>query len=127
TTFDRKRMKLLETAVKKVTKENINTKLRPKYDTHVQFGGASVEPKTGKIVAIYGGKNALEHYTNNADYTGVQVGSTFKPFVLAAAMKDGVRDKDGDRDQPDSTRTPVSPTSVYDGDNKLTLRDYNGT
>jgi membrane peptidoglycan carboxypeptidase len=93
----------------------------------VQFGGASVEPKTGKIVAIYGGKNALEHYRNNADETGVQVGSTFKPFVLAAAMRNGVRDKSGPRDQPDSMRTPVSPKSVYDGDNKLTLRDYNGT
>ncbi|MGY0060036.1 transglycosylase domain-containing protein [Streptomyces sp. LZ34] len=127
TTFDRKKMNQLETAVKKVTKENINPKLRPKYDKYVQFGGASVEPKTGKIVAIYGGKDALEHYTNNADYTGVQVGSTFKPFVLAAAMKDGVRDKDGDREQPDSMRTLVSPSSVYDGDNKLTLRDYNGT
>lgn len=127
TTFDRKKMKQLETAVKKVSKENINPKLRPKYDKYVQFGGASVEPKTGKIVAIYGGKNALEHYTNNADYTGVQVGSTFKPFVLAAAMRDGVRDKEGDREQPASMRTPVSPNSVYDGDNKLTLRDYNGT
>ncbi|MEU5642472.1 transglycosylase domain-containing protein [Streptomyces milbemycinicus] len=127
TTFDREKMNQLETAVKKVTKENINPKLRPQYDKYVQFGGASVEPKTGKIVAIYGGKNALEHYTNNADYTGVQVGSTFKPFVLAAAMRDGVRDKDGEREQPDSERTQVSPNSVYDGDNKLKLRDYNGT
>ncbi|MDX3226987.1 transglycosylase domain-containing protein [Streptomyces sp. ME19-01-6] len=127
TTFDRKKMNQLETAVKKVSKENINPKLRPEYDKYVQFGGASVEPKTGKIVAIYGGKNALEHFRNNADETGVQVGSTFKPFVLAAAMKDGVRDKSGPRDQPDSMRTPVSPKSVYDGDNKLKLRDYNGT
>ncbi|MFI1334241.1 transglycosylase domain-containing protein [Streptomyces sp. NPDC020845] len=126
TTFDRKKMDQLETAVKKVTKENIKPDVRDE-DKYVQFGGASVEPKTGKIVAIYGGKNALEHYTNNADYTGVQVGSTFKPFVLAAAMRDGVRDKEGEREQPDSMRTPVSPNSVYDGDNKLTLRDYNGT
>ncbi|MEU1666464.1 transglycosylase domain-containing protein [Streptomyces sparsogenes] len=126
TTFDRKKMNQLETAVKKVSKENIKPKLRPKYDKYVQFGGASVEPRTGKIVAIYGGKNALEHYRNNADYTGVQVGSTFKPFVLAAAMRDGVRDKTGPPDQPDSMRTPVSPKSIYNGDNKLTLRDYKG-
>ncbi|WKX71516.1 transglycosylase domain-containing protein [Streptomyces sp. XD-27] len=126
TTFDRKKVASLQRAVEKVTKENIKPKLRPDKDKYVQFGGASVEPKTGKIVAIYGGKDALEHYTNNADYTGVQVGSTFKPFVLAAAMTDGIRSKSGPEEQPPSMRTRVSPKSVYDGDNKLTLRTYKG-
>ncbi|MEU1801885.1 transglycosylase domain-containing protein [Streptomyces sp. NPDC019937] len=126
TTFDRKKISELKNAVEKVTKENIKPKLREQ-DKYVQFGGASVEPKTGKIKAIYGGSDALQHYRNNADYTGVQVGSTFKPFVLAAAMRDGVRDRNGPRDQPDSERTKVSPSSVYNGDNKLTLRDYDGS
>jgi len=126
TTFDRKKMGLLENAVRKVSKENIKPKQRD-VDKYVQFGGASVEPKSGKIKAIYGGSDALEHYRNNADYTGVQVGSTFKPFVLAAAMRDGVRDRNGPREQPDSERTRVNPSSVYDGDNKLTLRDYDGS
>ncbi|MGW2332035.1 transglycosylase domain-containing protein [Streptomyces sp. NPDC001700] len=126
TTFDRKKIAQLKGAVNKVTKENIKPKQRD-VDKFVQFGGASVEPKTGKIKAIYGGNDALEHYRNNADYTGVQVGSTFKPFVLAAAMRDGVRDRNGPRDQPDAERTKVSPASVYDGDNKLTLRDYDGS
>ena len=62
-------------------------KKRPDTDTHVQFGGASVEPEDGAIVAIYGGEDATKHFTNNADQTGAQVGSTFKPFVLAAAMQ----------------------------------------
>ncbi|MEU5928812.1 transglycosylase domain-containing protein [Streptomyces antimycoticus] len=126
TTFDRKKISELTRAVEKVSKENIKPKLREP-DKYVQFGGASVEPKTGKILAIYGGKNALEHYRNNADYTGVQVGSTFKPFVMAAAMTNGVRDPKGTREQPDSERTLVSPSSVYNGDNKVTLRDYDGT
>ncbi|MET7901561.1 transglycosylase domain-containing protein [Streptomyces sp. NPDC005355] len=126
TTFDREKINQLKTAVEKVRKQNIKPKLRA-VDKYVQFGGASVEPKTGKLLAIYGGKNALEHYRNNADYTGVQVGSTFKPFVLAASMTDGVRDPKGGREQPASERTPVSPNSVYDGDNKVTLRDYDGT
>ncbi|MDT3396304.1 transglycosylase domain-containing protein, partial [Streptomyces sp. B1866] len=125
TTFDKKKVDQLKTAVEKVRKENIKPKARA-VDKYVQFGGASVEPGTGKIVAIYGGANALEHYTNNADYTGVQVGSTFKPFVLAAAMTDGVRDPEGPPEQSASMRTPVSPKSVYNGNNKLTLRDYAG-
>ncbi|WP_432092268.1 transglycosylase domain-containing protein [Streptomyces sp. bgisy100] len=126
TTFNEKKMRQLESAVRRVSKENLDPDKRER-DKYVQFGGASVEPKTGKIVAIYGGKDATEHYTNNADYTGVQVGSTFKPFVLAAAMTDGRRDPKGPRVQEDASRTPISPSSVYDGDNNLTLKDYDGS
>ncbi|MEV4868899.1 transglycosylase domain-containing protein [Streptomyces syringium] len=125
TTFDKKKVNALAKSVADVRKANIKPNAR-EVDKHVQFGGASVEPKTGKIVAIYGGENALEHFTNNADYTGVQVGSTFKPFVLAAAMTHGKRNPGLGSHQTDSQRTVVSPDSIYNGDNKLTLRDYNG-
>ncbi|MET9296674.1 transglycosylase domain-containing protein [Streptomyces sp. NPDC003077] len=121
TTFDEKKVNQLSKAVDKITKEYIKPEKRA-VDKYVQFGGASVEPGTGKIVAIYGGKDATEHYTNNADYTGVQVGSTFKPFVLAAAMDKGVRSP-----SDPSIRTRVSPASVYNGNNKLTLLNYDGT
>ena len=87
TTFDKKMVNQLEDAVKKVQKENIKPGKRPKTDTHVQFGGASVDPQDGAIKAIYGGEDATKHFTNNADQTGAQVGSTFKPFVLASAMQ----------------------------------------
>lgn len=121
TTFDRKKMAELTEAVEKVSKENLDPKKRS-VDKYVQFGGASVEPGTGKIVAIYGGKDATEHYTNNADYTGVQVGSTFKPFVLAAAMDKGVMNPDNP-----AIRTKVSPNSMYNGDNKIRLLNYDRT
>ncbi|MEU2788615.1 transglycosylase domain-containing protein [Streptomyces sp. NPDC007100] len=121
TTFDEKKVNELAASVDKVTKEHIKPDER-EVDKYVQFGGASVEPGTGKIVAIYGGKDATQHYTNNADYTGVQVGSTFKPFVLASAMSDGVRDPHNPE-----RRTRVSPNSIYNGDNKLKLLNYDGT
>ncbi|MGW1883489.1 transglycosylase domain-containing protein [Streptomyces sp. NPDC001970] len=125
TTFDRKRVELLEESVKKVYKENIDPKKRPDKDTHVQFGGASVDPRTGAIVAIYGGENATKHFTNNADETGAQVGSTFKPFVLAAAMQDGVRNPELGSDQGAETRRRVDPdTSKYNGVNKLKIKNY---
>ncbi|MBH1933193.1 penicillin-binding protein [Streptomyces sp. AV19] len=125
TTFDRKKVNALAKSVEAVRRANLKPDLR-EVDKFVQFGGASVEPGTGKIVAIYGGENALTHFTNNADYTGVQVGSTFKPFVLAAAMTHGKRNPALGPRQGDGERTLVSPESVYNGDNKLTLRMYNG-
>ncbi|MEU5050745.1 transglycosylase domain-containing protein [Streptomyces sp. NPDC021096] len=125
TTFDRDKVDGLAKSVEEVRKANIKPKVRD-VDQFVQFGGASVEPKTGKIVAIYGGENALEHFTNNSDYTGVQVGSTFKPFVLAAAMTHGKRNPALGPQQSLSQRTLVSPDSIYNGNNKLTLRDYRG-
>ncbi|MFD8270661.1 transglycosylase domain-containing protein [Streptomyces flaveolus] len=127
TTFDQKKVEALETAVTKVYKANIKPDERPKTDTHVQFGGASVNPETGAIEAIYGGADATKHFTNNADVTGAQVGSTFKPFVLAAAMKWGVRDPDGPEDQPQDERTVVSPKSLYSGQNDLKIKNYNGS
>ncbi|MCX4235481.1 MULTISPECIES: transglycosylase domain-containing protein [Streptomyces] len=127
TTFDKKKVGQLEAAVKKVRKENIKEKERPKTDKHVQFGGASVDPATGAIKAIYGGVDATKHFTNNADQTGAQVGSTFKPFVLAAAMKWGVRDPDLEPTQAQDERIKVSPKSLYSGKNKLKIEDYDGT
>ena len=126
TTFDKKKVNELKAAVTKVYKANIKPKERPKTDTHVQFGGASVEPQTGAIKAIYGGEDWTKHFTNNADVTGAQVGSTFKPFVLAAAMKWGVRNPDLPETQAQDERTKVSPKSLYSGKNKLKIRDYKG-
>ncbi|MFI2618939.1 transglycosylase domain-containing protein [Streptomyces sp. NPDC018584] len=127
TTFERKKVKELENAVNKVRKEKIKPKLRPEKDTHVQFGGASVDPESGAIKAIYGGEDATKHFTNNADQTGAQVGSTYKPFVLAAAFKYGVRNPDGPEVQSDAERTVVNPKSLYSGKNELKIQNYNGS
>ncbi|MFC5172399.1 transglycosylase domain-containing protein [Streptomyces mutomycini] len=126
TTFKKKQVDQLEKSIKKVYAAKIDPEERPDKDTHVEFGGASVDTATGAIVATYGGQDATEHYTNNADATGAQVGSTFKPFVLAAAMQYGKRDPKGGPEQSASERTLVSPKSIYNGDNKLRINEYNG-
>ncbi|MFJ1748916.1 transglycosylase domain-containing protein [Streptomyces sp. NPDC088116] len=128
TTFNKKKVQSLTKAVDKVYKANIDPEKRPETDKHVQFGGASVDPSSGKIVAIYGGSDATKHFTNNADQTGAQVGSTFKPFVLAAAMESGVRDPKLQRVQSAAERTPVSPDkSEYNGNDKLKIKNYDGS
>ncbi len=127
TTFDKKKVQALEKAVTKVQKANIDEAKRPDTDKYVQFGGASVDPATGAIKAIYGGVDATKHFTNNADTTGAQVGSTFKTFVLAAAMKWGVRDPELGATQAQDERTQVSPESIYSGKNKLKIENYDNT
>lgn len=124
TTFDKKKVSELEAAVKKVRKENIDPKKRPTKDTYVQFGGASVEPSTGAIRACYGGEDATTHFTNNCDSTGAQVGSTFKTFVLAAAMKWGVRNPDLGESQAQDERTVVNAKSLFSGKNDLKIQNY---
>ncbi|WP_406266840.1 transglycosylase domain-containing protein [Actinacidiphila glaucinigra] len=126
TTFNKKKVEQLEDAVKKVRKKNENLKRAGGVDKHVQFGGASVDPKDGKIVAIYGGVNATQHFTNNADETGAGVGSTFKPFVLAAGMTYGKRNADWTEGDDLQDRTIVSPKSIYNGKNKLKIKYYDG-
>ncbi|MFF2007747.1 transglycosylase domain-containing protein [Streptomyces sp. NPDC058195] len=126
TTFNKDKVEELEAAVNKVYKNKIDPKARPKTDTHVQFGGGSVDPKTGAIVAIYGGQDATKHFTNNANPTGAQVGSTFKPFVLAAAMEYGKRNPALGPEQGPGERTKISPLSIYNADDLLRIKKYNG-
>mgnify|MGYP001455585252 CR=1 FL=1 len=125
TTFNKKKMEQMTQAVEKVRKEHIKPDQR-KADRFVQFGGASVVPGDGAIVAVYGGEDATKHFINNSDYTGAQVGSTFKPFVMAAALRDGKRNPNLPPNQGPESRTKVSPKSIYDGDSRIKLRDYNG-
>jgi membrane peptidoglycan carboxypeptidase len=59
----------------------------------VRVGLAAVEPGTGKIIAMYGGKDYLadEKYAQvNAATAKLQPGSTFKAFTLAAALEDDI-------------------------------------
>ncbi|WP_079036961.1 transglycosylase domain-containing protein [Streptomyces silaceus] len=89
TTFDRHQVRRMERAVRRVLARDLDPKGRAA-DRHVQVGAASVRPSDGAVLALYGGRDATEHFTNNADTSGVPVGSAFKPFVLAAALEHGV-------------------------------------
>ncbi|MEU2991189.1 transglycosylase domain-containing protein [Streptomyces griseoincarnatus] len=117
TTFEKDKVEALAEAVKKVEKENIDPK-REK-DQHVQFGAATVKPKDGAIVALYGGPGFENgHFVNNADTSGVPVGSTWKPFVLAAAMQHGTYKTNG---------VGVSPASKYNGNDHLKILNNDGS
>jgi penicillin-binding protein 1A len=50
----------------------------------------AIEPATGAVKAMYGGRNFRESQFNLAAQAERQPGSAFKPFVLATAMREGV-------------------------------------
>ena len=86
TTFDKDKVDALSAAVEKVRHESLDPKKRAE-DRYVEVGAASVRPGDGAIVAVYGGANAVEHFSDNADTAGVPAGSAFEPFVYAAALQ----------------------------------------
>lgn len=88
TTFEKDKVRELERAVRRVRKHDLDPGKRPQ-DKYVEVGAASVRPEDGAVVAVYGGADATTRFANNADTSGVPVGSAFKPFVLAAALQNG--------------------------------------
>ncbi|MCT1866379.1 penicillin-binding protein [Dermabacter sp. p3-SID358] len=52
-------------------------------------GTVSIDPSTGAIRALYGGKDYLEQQRNDATQSRMQAGSTFKTFTLVAALENG--------------------------------------
>ncbi|MEV6651230.1 transglycosylase domain-containing protein [Streptomyces sp. NPDC051219] len=103
--IDEKKQKKLEQAVEDQLESKLDRK-KNQVDATVQAGATSVDPKTGRVVAMYGGTDATKHWINNATRTDYQPGSTFKPFVLASAMENGSVTQDG---------KPIKPNTVYDG------------
>ncbi|MDQ0715934.1 penicillin-binding protein 1A [Streptomyces luteogriseus] len=106
--IDKKKQAALEKSVQR----QLNSKLDPdkrKVDGDVQAGAASVNPKTGAVVAMYGGEDYFKHYTNNATRSDYQPASTFKPVILAAALEEQAKTQSG---------KPITANTVYDGTSK---------
>ncbi|MEV7835298.1 transglycosylase domain-containing protein [Streptomyces subrutilus] len=107
-TIDKRRENAFVRAVETQMADKLDPQKR-KADRLVRAGGASIDPATGKVVALYGGIDYTRQYVNNATRHDYQVASTFKPFVFAAAVENGSRTQDGRR---------ITPNTVYNGDNK---------
>jgi membrane peptidoglycan carboxypeptidase len=124
TTLQKDKVDMLSKAVDDMAKANLDPAKRPNNDTFVQVGAASVKPNDGALVAIYGGPGMDKgQYANNADTNGVPVGSTFKPYVLATAMQDGVLTQTG----PDGRPARINEDSRYLADNLSTIRKPDGS
>ncbi|RLV10038.1 penicillin-binding protein [Streptomyces griseocarneus] len=117
TTFDKQRMAALTRAAEQARK-GLDPDRRAA-DRDVRIGAASVATD-GRVVALYGGPDYLEQGFNDANSSVVPAGSAFTPFVYAAALRDGVRRERG------GPRTKVTPATLYDGDDKISLQTPEG-
>ncbi|MEU4605209.1 transglycosylase domain-containing protein [Kribbella sp. NPDC023972] len=64
------------------------SKKQPGNASELHIGLASVRPQTGELVAVIGGPDYLKSQINWAT-AKARPGSSFKPFAVAAALKDG--------------------------------------
>ncbi|MFH8464515.1 transglycosylase domain-containing protein [Streptomyces sp. NPDC017991] len=111
--IDKKKQAQLEKAVKAKLTSKLDGKKRD-VDADIQAGAASVDPKTGRVLAMYGGVDYVKHFTNNATRRDYQPASTFKPVILAAAVDKDATTQDGD---------PIAANTIYDGTSKRPVLD----
>ncbi|WP_419994901.1 transglycosylase domain-containing protein [Streptomyces boninensis] len=86
-----------------------------KADASVRAGAASIDPRNGQVVALYGGRDYAERYVSNATRRDYQVGSVFKPFVFTAAVDKGATTTDGQ---------PIGPDTMYDGTSRRPVTGF---
>ncbi|WP_411073684.1 transglycosylase domain-containing protein [Streptomyces sp. cmx-4-7] len=106
--IDEKKQKALVAAVNEELESELDRKGDEKHAV-VQAGATSVDPKTGAVVAMYGGVGATEHWISNATRRDYQPASTFKPIVLASAVENDSETQDGRR---------IGLGTIYDGTSK---------
>lgn len=82
----------------------------PKLKSGMHVGLSSVDPKTGQIRAIYGGKNYFKRMHNSSTQDTAQAGSTFKPFTLVAGLENGFRLNDSFTGSPQTFQLPGGGT-----------------
>ena len=68
---------------------NAVNSLPPGASPNLRKALVSIDPKTGGLLALYGGEDYLTSQVNTSTDAIAQAGSTFKPFALVAALENG--------------------------------------
>jgi penicillin-binding protein 1A len=105
TTIDLRLQKLARAAIQSILKE----------PNGPSAALVAVRPSTGEVLAMYGGDNFRQSQFNLAVQGERQPGSSFKPFVLATALKEGVSP---------ATTFPSKPVSIFIGDKYWPVHNY---
>ena len=107
TTLNQEYQKILEEKIKNNLQEN----------KEIQVSSIILEPTTGKILALIGGRDYKTSQYNRAITSKRQVGSTIKPFLYYAALENGFT--------PSSTFTSEKTTFTFSDDKTYSPKNYN--
>jgi penicillin-binding protein 1A len=78
----------------------------------------AMDPRDGRVLAMIGGNNYRESQFNLAVQGERQAGSSFKPFVLATALEQGIAP---------GSKLVSKPVTLYAGGTFWPVRNYEGT
>ena len=83
----------------------------------IQMAGVVMDPQTGKVLALSGGRDYNKSQYNRATMAKRQVGSTIKPFLYYSALENGFT--------PSTTFTSEKTTFSFSGNKTYTPKNYN--
>lgn len=69
--------------------EKLDESIKNNIDNDIELSSVMIENKSGKIIALTGGKDYEKSQFNRAIYSKRQVGSTLKPFLYYTALENG--------------------------------------
>ena len=105
TNLDNRAQKILEeSADKNITNDNI------------QMAGVVMDPKSGKVLALSGGRDFSKSQYNRATKAKRQVGSTIKPFLYYSALENGFT--------ASTTFTSEKTTFTFDNNKTYAPKNY---
>src|SRR5947209_11963294 len=116
TTIDLDLQQLAEAAIKRQL-ERLD-KVYKNRDAKPQAALVAIDPKTGEVLAMVGGRNYAESQLNRAVDARRQPGSVFKPIVYSAALESGLSPLEMYKDAPQEF--------TYDGNAKYRPVNYGG-
>lgn len=105
---------------------NFEARVQLERDSEAQGALLAIDNTTGDVKAMVGGRDFNESKFNRATQALRQVGSSFKPYVYAAAIDEGAMPDDIVLDAPVTFRTVSGPYTPHNYDQKfegaITLR-----
>jgi penicillin-binding protein 1B len=116
TTIDLDLQQLAENAVKRQL-ERLD-KVYKKREVRPQAALVAIDPKTGDVLAMVGGRNYAESQLNRVTDSRRQPGSTFKPIVYSTALESGL--------SPLTMYADAPQEFVYAGNSKYRPINYGG-
>ncbi len=103
----------LDTDIQKNLEESANKNIS---NNDIQMAGVVMDPKTGKVLALAGGRDYNKSQYNRATKAARQVGSAIKPFLYYSALENGFT--------PSTTFTSEKTTFTFGNNKTYSPKNY---